>query len=95
MSEEKGSKLVDYYLWAASRFLTSDGKPLSKKTRADKARKFNLPIIQTGNSALIDPVQGDNRLREFALQRRSQKEKAVPQRIAKEAEAALAAGDAE
>ncbi len=74
MSEEKPGELVDYYgVWAPSRFRTRAGKPLTKRTLAEKAYKFKLPIIQTGRGALIDPVQGDDALREHALHRRGRR----------------------
>ena len=70
----KQSELVDYYnVWGPSRFRARDGRPLSEETLAEKIPKFNLPVIETGNSALIDPVQGDDRLREYAQKRRSRR----------------------
>jgi hypothetical protein len=94
MSDVKQGELVDYYnVWGPSRFRSRNGKPLSPRGLELKIHKFGLPVIPTGHGALIDPVQGDARLREFALQRRPQK--VPPRRIAKEATAALAAGAAE
>jgi hypothetical protein len=81
MADEKRGELVDYYPWARSRFRTRDGKPLSSRVLETKIHKFNLPIIRTGHGALIDPQAGDDRLREFAQQRRPQK--VAPRGIAK------------
>jgi hypothetical protein len=92
MSDEKHGELVDYYgVYAKARFRTRNGRPLSVRSHEKKIHKFNLPVIVTGHSALIDPVQGDARLREFAQKRRPQK--VLPRGIAKEAAAALAAAD--
>ena len=55
-------RLVDYYLdYGPSRF-----GPVKKRSLQTKVKQFNLPIIRTGWSTLIDPQAGDDRLREYA-----------------------------
>jgi hypothetical protein len=64
------SSLVSYFEnYAPSRFIKKNGKPVHLRQQQINIRKFGLPIIETtkGNP-LIDPVAGDNRLRELALQ---------------------------
>jgi hypothetical protein len=42
----------------------------SAKTRRAKqalARRLRLPVIRAGNTSLIDPIAGDDRLRQIAL----------------------------
>jgi hypothetical protein len=38
----------------------------SRRSKQIAAKKFRLPVIKIGNTTLIDPQAGDDRLREFA-----------------------------
>jgi hypothetical protein len=38
----------------------------TKRAKQNIAKKYRLPVIHIGHAALIDPVAGDNRLRELA-----------------------------
>jgi hypothetical protein len=57
-------ELQDYHReYAPRRF------PSAKTKRAQQniAKKIRMPLIRVGHTTLIDPVAGDNRLRELAL----------------------------
>jgi hypothetical protein len=69
-SLQNGGGLVDYYEdWGPQRFRRGDGKPVKRRALQLKIHEFALPVIKvTKATTLIDPVQGDNRLREYALE---------------------------
>ena len=55
--------LVDYYSdYAPKRF----PRAKSRRTQQDLAKRYRLPLIRVGYNVLIDPIAGDNRLRELA-----------------------------
>jgi hypothetical protein len=61
------AELVDYYCeWGPAHFRKSNGQPLGKRALQQKAKQFGLPLISTGWGALIDPVAGEDQLRQFA-----------------------------
>jgi hypothetical protein len=92
MSDAKHGELVDYFgVWGPSRFRARNGKPLGLRALELKIHKFNLPIIRTGHGALIDPVEGDDRLREFVQQRPQKMRPRGLSKIRIEAAAAAAA----
>jgi hypothetical protein len=71
--------LVDYYAdWGPKRFRLRSGKPLGKRALEVKIHEFGLPVIRTGRGALIDPVKGDARLREYAQQPREKARRRQP-----------------
>jgi hypothetical protein len=71
------SDLVDYSKeYAPSRFKLPDGEPLKKRSQQILAKKFRLPLIRVGRTSLIDPVLGDERLRQYALEQLAKKEAA-------------------
>jgi hypothetical protein len=60
--------LVDYYTeYAPKRFRKGNGEPVGKRQQQLNILRFDLPVIYAGKGApLIDPIEGDNRLRERA-----------------------------
>jgi hypothetical protein len=58
--------LVSYYEYAATRFRKRDGTPLKKRAVQLIATKYRLPIIQIGNTCLVDPDAADEVLRGHA-----------------------------
>lgn len=64
MNGNAGSELEEFYnTYAPKRFPTAK----TKRAKQNVAKKIKLPLIRVGNSTLIDPRMGDNRLRELAL----------------------------
>ena len=68
MSESHDERqLVSYFrVYGPTRFTTARGDALGRRALEKKINDFNLPVIRTGKGdPLIDPVEGDNRLREY------------------------------
>jgi hypothetical protein len=73
MSESRDERqLVSYFrVYGPQRFTTARGDALGRRALEKKINDFDLPVIRTGKGdPLIDPVEGDNRLREYTRSNR-------------------------
>jgi hypothetical protein len=63
LGHDGGPPLEDYYeKYCPPRF----PQARTKRAKQNIAKRLRLPVIHAGHTTLIDPLMGDNRLRELA-----------------------------